>query len=116
MSIENTGEQGEKLAAQYLIKQNHKIIATNYHYKRFGEIDIITLKNNTLHFVEVKTRKSNSHGYGYEAVDRRKLAKLLRTAQAFLVQHNYTNYSYQFDIISILLSSETIDYYENITQ
>ena len=116
MSIKNTGVEGEKLAVQYLTRQNHKILTTNYHYKRFGEIDIITLKNNTLHFVEVKTRKSNSHGYGYEAVDRRKLAKLLRTAQAFLDQHNYTNYSYQFDIISILLANEIIDYYENITQ
>jgi len=116
MSTKNTGAEGEKLASKYLAKRGHKIVATNYHYRRFGEIDIITLKDDTLHFVEVKTRKNNSHGYGYEAVNQRKLAKLLKTAQAFLLQHDYTNHAYQFDIISILLSDETIKHYENITQ
>lgn len=116
MNTKQTGSEGEKLAADYLTKQSHKIIAANYHYKRLGEIDIVTLKDNTLHFIEVKTRKSNSHGYGYEAVDRRKLAKLLRTAQAFLVRYNYTNHAYQFDIISITQIDNNIEYYENITQ
>jgi len=113
--MKNTGEKGEKLAAEYLAKLGHKLIASNYRYKRLGEIDLITLKGEVLHFVEVKTRQGSSHGYGYEAVDKRKLAKLLRTAQAFLTQQKYSNYSYQFDIISILLSDETIEHYKNIT-
>jgi len=113
--MKQIGSKGEDLAAEFLKDKSYRIIARNYKTP-IGELDIIAKDGETLVFVEVKTRKSNSHGYGYEAVDRRKLAKLLRTAQAFLVQHNYTNSSYQFDIISILLSSETIDYYENITQ
>lgn len=115
MNTSKVGAEGEKLAISYLINQNHKVITTNFHYKRLGEIDIITLKNNTLHFIEVKTRKNNIYGFGYEAVNNKKLAKILKTAQAFMALSKYKDYSYQLDIVSITLSDNHLDYYENIT-
>lgn len=116
MNTRQVGAKGEKLATSYLTNQNHKIVAANYHYRRLGEIDIITLKNNILHFVEVKTRKNNIYGFGYEAVNNGKLAKLLKTAQVFMASSKYKDYSYQLDIISITLSDNHLEYYENITQ
>lgn len=48
------GELGEKIAEMFLVKQGFLIIDRNYS-TRFGEIDIIALKNNRYHFIEVKT-------------------------------------------------------------
>ena len=50
-----TGNYGENLAAEYLIKKGFEIIARNYRYRRC-EIDIIARKENWTIFVEVKTR------------------------------------------------------------
>ena len=47
----------------------------------FGEIDIIAEKNKEIVFIEVKYRKTNKFGYGYEAVDRRKNYENFKTSQ-----------------------------------
>jgi Holliday junction resolvase-like predicted endonuclease len=48
------GEVGEKNAEMFLLEQGFSIVEKNYS-NRFGEIDLITLKNNHYHFIEVKT-------------------------------------------------------------
>jgi putative endonuclease len=50
---------GEFVAGKYLAENGFEIIETNYR-SPFGEIDIITIKKNTLAFVEVKTRRKHS--------------------------------------------------------
>ena len=50
------GLWGENKAVEFLKAKNYTILARNYH-SRFGEIDIIARKQNTIIFVEVKTRK-----------------------------------------------------------
>src|SRR5258708_39531537 len=49
------GKEGELLVAQYLQKQGYTIITQNYR-KRFGEVDVIAKKDDTVAFVEVKWR------------------------------------------------------------
>ena len=51
------GNDGEKEATEYLIKNGYKIIERNFFCKR-GEIDIIAKDGDTIVFIEVKTRKS----------------------------------------------------------
>ncbi len=48
------GKIGEVIAADFLIKNGYTILGKNFscHY---GEIDIIAMKKNVLHFVEVKS-------------------------------------------------------------
>jgi Holliday junction resolvase-like predicted endonuclease len=48
------GEVGEKNAEMFLVKQGFSIVEKNYS-NRFGEIDLIAIKNNRYHFIEVKT-------------------------------------------------------------
>ena len=50
------GKIGENLATTFLMKQGFAILERNYRVK-VGEIDIIAQKDNTLHFVEVKSIK-----------------------------------------------------------
>jgi putative endonuclease len=51
------GNDGEQLAADFLINKGFEIVARNYRYKH-SEIDLIIKRANWLIFVEVKTRSS----------------------------------------------------------
>lgn len=115
MKSQKTGELGEILALEYLQKLRHKLVATNFRYKKLGEIDIITKKDNTLHFTEVKTRKNDDYGFPYEAVNYKKLAKMIKVAEVFREQTSMTGLNYQFDIVSITLDIKRIEYFQNVT-
>ncbi|MDE7448198.1 MAG: YraN family protein, partial [Helicobacter sp.] len=47
------GNLAEDKAATFLRHNDFRIVARNF-YTRFGEIDIIAIKKDVLHFVEVK--------------------------------------------------------------
>ena len=50
------GKLGEDLTARYLTKRGHRIIEQNAGYKA-GEIDVVSEKDGTVHFVEVKSKR-----------------------------------------------------------
>ena len=52
------GAIGEKVAAEYLRRRGFSIRDRNF-VRKTGELDIIAEKENTLHFVEVKTILTN---------------------------------------------------------
>jgi putative endonuclease len=105
-----TGRYGESLATRYLILKDFEIIECNWRYKRL-EIDIIAFKNNTIHFIEVKTRHSLSFGHPEESVTRRKFNNLRKCATAFLLAFKDLK-KIQFDILSItMLPGKEIEYY-----
>jgi len=52
------GQIGEDCAVKYLENRGYKILERNYR-KKYGEIDIIALKDSILHFVEVKSKSGN---------------------------------------------------------
>ena len=79
------GFAGETLVAKHLEKNGYKIIAKNY-TNSIGEIDIIAKQNNTLVFVEVKTRSSVKFGAPQEAVTPAKQNKIRNVALAYLKQ------------------------------
>jgi putative endonuclease len=76
------GKQGEKLAADYLVRLNYSILRRNWRYSRY-ELDIIALKNNVLHFIEVKLRSSKSFGFPKEQVSKKKFRDLTKAGEAF---------------------------------
>ena len=49
------GKFGEDAAAQYLKKENYRLLCRNYHC-RGGELDLVAVKNETVIFVISKTR------------------------------------------------------------
>ena len=89
MEKKQTSLQG-KLAEDYAVKlldsRGYKIIDRNFHSK-FGEIDIIALKDDYLAFIEVKARWSLKFGLPEEAVTRSKLWKIGRTGEYYSILH-----------------------------
>ena len=94
------GRAGEKRAVKFLKNNGFKILETNYK-TTFGEIDIIAQERDTIVFVEVKTRTSESYGRPSEAVDRKKQERYYKTATYYLQRANKMESSCRFDIIEI---------------
>ena len=74
MNTKEIGNLGEDTACEYLKSHGYMILQRNYH-SRYGEIDIIASKGDTVVFCEVKTRKNSSFGHASEYVDFRKQKK-----------------------------------------
>lgn len=96
-----TGKSGEALAVAYLKRMHFDILHTNWRHSYY-EIDIIASKNDILHFIEVKTRRSLKFGYPEESVSDKKIENLMNGADAFLSASPQWK-KIQFDILSVLL-------------
>ena len=107
------GKKGEALATNYLKNKGYKIIANNYKTK-IGEIDIIAEINNTIVFVEVKTRISSAFGDPLEAINYQKQRKIRNVATYFLKSKGLYDTNCRFDAIAILGDDEaSIRHIEN---
>lgn len=95
------GNAGENLAANFLENHGYKILEKNFRI-RAAEIDIIAEKDNTIIFVEVKTRSNIRHGLPAEAVNLHKQKKIIEAASVFLQDEKYFDCACRFDVIEIL--------------
>ena len=97
------GKYGEDLAAYYLYKKGFQIVQRNFHAGVYGEIDIITKKDDLLCFVEVKTQRRNIYGPPESWVDERKMEQLGLIADAYLSQHPELELNCRFDVVGVTL-------------
>jgi putative endonuclease len=95
----DTGKQGEEVVAQWLTSRGGKILHHRWRWKR-GEIDLIAIESDTLLFIEVKTRnRSNWDADGLLAITPQKQARIVRTAELFLLEHQHlAEYPCRFDV------------------
>lgn len=98
--LQSLGQLGERAAERFLLKQGMVIVARGYH-DRFGEIDLIAVDENSIVFVEVKTRTDDLAGNPAEAVDENKQAHLTQTAIGYLKWHRLTECHCRFDVVAI---------------
>jgi len=96
------GDSGEKLAAEYLRGLGYKILERQQS-SRIGEIDLIARDDDTIVFVEVKTRKSTMAGLPVEAVTPHKQLQITRAALVYLKQNGLLECRTRFDVVAILL-------------
>jgi putative endonuclease len=101
------GRRGERIACRFLLRQGFDVLARRYR-GRSGELDLIAIEQETLVFVEVKTRTSRDFGEPWEFVDWQKQQILQRTAEEFIVEHDLGDYRYRFDIVSVVGKMATI--------
>lgn len=107
------GNLGEDIACDFLRKRGFRVIARNY-LKKWGELDIVGLKERKVHFFEVKTvtrdLSSVSHVTdGYRAEDNMhpwKLKRLSRIIQTFLMDEmGEDDPDWQFNVITVSIDA-----------
>ncbi|MEL7585739.1 MAG: YraN family protein [Prolixibacteraceae bacterium] len=98
----DTGIKGEQLALQYLQEIGYQILDTNWHASHY-EIDIVARDGNELVIVEVKTRRGETYGHPSEAVNNKKIHRLINAAERYI--HRYKiDRDTRFDIVSVIFA------------
>lgn len=103
------GDIAEEKAIKFLCEIGFNIVERNF-YSRFGEIDIIAIQNEIIHFIEVKS------GLDYESavqnITKTKISRLIKTAHIYM-KKNSLDVNFVFD--AVIITPKKIDFLENIT-
>ncbi|BCZ19313.1 YraN family protein [Helicobacter sp. NHP19-012] len=91
------GQLAEDLACQYLQKHGCAIICRNF-FSPYGEIDIIALKDEVLHFIEVKSRAKDEPLY---AVTPSKLQKIQQTIGFYFQKNPSDDLAFCIDVLTL---------------
>lgn len=94
------GAHGERSVADRYRARGYRVIATNWRC-RIGELDLVAERRGVLVFCEVKSRRGDAFGVGFEAVTWRKQAKLRSVAEAFLRATGSQPHAVRFDVASV---------------
>lgn len=110
------GKRGEDYAAAYLQQAGCRLVVSNFKVpvgRSLGgaiiqaEIDLIVYDKETLCFVEVKTRTSDWFAAPQANVDLRKQRQIARAARAYRRIFGVVDEPYRYDVVAILLPSES---------
>lgn len=106
----HTGLLGEQMAARYLTEKGFTILHQNWRHSHW-EVDIIASLKNTLHFIEVKTRRTQKFGYPEEDVSKKKMENLINASEEYLILYPQWKWI-SFDILSItLIKNKPAEYF-----
>lgn len=109
-SHNNTGLFGEDLAAAYFTTNGYIILHRNWRHSHW-EVDIIASKNDILHFIEVKTKRTEKFGLPEDSVTDKKIQYLINASEEYLHLHPEWK-RIQFDVLSILiLKDKPVEYF-----
>ncbi len=102
------GDAAESEAAVYLERNGHTILQRNWKTK-FCEIDIVSVKDKTFYFTEVKYRKNSIQGTGLEAITHKKQQQMIFAAEFYVASHKLQNVAMQLIVISLTGTPPVID-------
>lgn len=108
MERKKVGDEGEEAVSRYLEAGGHRILARNYRAGHL-ELDIVTLAQDGVHFVEVKTRRPPMQLDPQECVTLPKQKKLVKAAQAFLARSRSplpADVEYHFDVAAVVIEND----------
>lgn len=97
----STGNLGEDLAAEFLLKLGYKIVERNLRVT-FGEIDILAEDKKTIVIIEVKTVRGEGFGLAQELVRYKKQEKLKLLGR--FMEQQYPKRSIRIDVIGVDIS------------
>ena len=93
------GTWGERIAADHLRGMGYRILATNWRAGRY-EIDLVVEHEDTVAFVEVKTRSPGPQEPA-EAVGWQKRRRVARAASRWIATRSPAVREFRFDVISV---------------
>ena len=109
------GAWGEDLACQYLKENGINIIDKNVHTP-YGEIDLVGELNESILFIEVKTRRNCTYGFPEGSINQRKAEHMVNSALAFMQKRANALQPWRIDVVAILINknkSVNIKWFKN---
>ena len=100
------GRRGEDVAHRFLQRAGFIVVARNYRMASgAGELDLIGWENETLVFVEVKSRQTDEYGAPDRAIGRQKEASLVRAAREYARHAEVPWEKVRFDVVNIVFTT-----------
>ena len=103
------GNIAEEKGVKYLLQNGFRVVVRNF-YSRFGEIDIIAIKDGVLHFIEVKS------ALDYEAainnITKTKLSRIIKTTHIYMKKNSL---DIDFSIDAIIVTPQEVEFIEDLT-
>ena len=108
------GQLGEAYAAAYLEQLGYRLVAANFTLPVGrnlrgavvnAELDLIAYDQQTLCFIEVKTRASDWFAPPQANIDLRKRRQIARAARAYRELFELEDQSYRFDVVTVVLAA-----------
>jgi len=103
------GNVAEDKACNYLQSLGFTIVERNF-YSRFGEVDIIASKSNTLHFIEVKS--AQDYDIAVSNITPSKINKLIKTLNIYLKKYNIKS---DYSLDALIVTPSGYEFIESIT-
>ncbi len=104
------GKFGERISAQYLVKNGFRIVETNYRCFE-GEVDIIAEKEDLLIIVEVKSRQKIDSDETLLSITKSKQRKISRATADFMEKNQqFSEHFIRFDIITVIKAPHYDEY------
>ena len=103
------GNIAEEKACAFLYENGFEIVERNF-YSRFGEIDIIVMKESIFHFVEVKS--GEDYELAIQNITPSKLSKFTKTVYVYLKKNSL---DVDFMIDAVVVTPHNVELLENIT-
>ncbi|USN53530.1 MAG: YraN family protein [Candidatus Nomurabacteria bacterium] len=109
------GKLAEDFVAQWLQQQHYEILDQHYTC-RFGEIDIIARKNDTLIFIEVRARKTSAFGDVLQSMSQSKQQRLAAAIEDYRNTHpQYQKMLYQCDLVAVNPINNALQHYPHLS-
>ena len=105
MHRQHLGKRGEDLACRELRRRGYEIFDRRYR-TRIGELDIVARDGDTLVFVEVKTRATESFGSAFDAITRSKRRVIVRMACDYMTRRRSWNGPCRFDVVAVTIPDD----------
>jgi ribonuclease HII len=99
-TTKSIGDAAENEAAKYLTGHGHKILNRNWKTK-YCEIDIVSHKNNTIYFTEVKYRKKPDQGGGLAVITPQKLRQMKFATELYVISNQINDVDLRLSVISL---------------
>jgi putative endonuclease len=104
------GSQNEARAIEFLQREGYRIIEQNYYARKLGELDIVAMYDDVLHFIEVKSGQTDFDPvYNFTPSKQR---KVINSAYYYM---KVKNLDMVFSIDLIVVRWGEVEFLENIT-
>ena len=97
-----TGKWGERQATRFLKRLRFRIRDQRVRVGMHDELDIVAEQSGILVFVEVKTRRNETYGRPFAAVNKAKRKRLSRAAVTYLKKNKLRPDHIRFDVIEVI--------------
>jgi putative endonuclease len=110
------GRRGEDIAHRFLQRAGMTVVARNHRTPNgSGEVDLIGWEEDTLVFVEVKSRSSGDFGPPDRAIDEQKQHQILKAALDYARQADVPVTKLRFDVVNVVFSSPpAVTHYKDV--